>query len=78
MFLRRGKLHKQETARRIPVPTLFLFGEQDFAIDPRTVRGVGASIDAPYREVRFAHSGHWIQEELPLEVNQALMEFIEG
>jgi pimeloyl-ACP methyl ester carboxylesterase len=77
-FVKRGKPHKQETGRRISVPTLFLFGEQDFAIDPRTVRGVAEFIDAPYREIRFAQSGHWVQEELPLEVNRALVEFVEG
>ena len=62
--------------RKVTVPTLFIFGEQDFAILPETVRGVGTFIDAPYQEVRFRESGHWVQEELPKEVNQALLSFL--
>lgn len=62
--------------RSIRVPTLFIFGEQDFAILPETVRGVGEYIDAPYREVRIAHSGHWVQNEAVDEVNAALLDFL--
>ena len=61
---------------RIRVPTLFIFGEQDFAILPATVRGVEKFVDAPYREVRIADSGHWVQNEAPDEVNAALLEFL--
>ena len=64
------------TDRRICVPTLFIFGEQDFAILPQTVRGVADYIDAPYRELRIADSGHWVQNEAVEEVNTALMEFL--
>jgi pimeloyl-ACP methyl ester carboxylesterase len=69
----------EEAARRsgrIRVPTLFIFGEQDFAILPETVRGVGNYIDAPYWEVRIPDSGHWVQNEAVAEVNAALMEFL--
>lgn len=62
--------------RRIRVPTLFIFGEQDFAILPRTVRGVADYIDAPYKEFRIPDSGHWVQNEAVEEVNAALMEFL--
>src|SRR5712691_10964583 len=61
---------------RIRVPTLFIFGEQDFAILPATVRGVEKYIDAPYREVRIADSGHWVQNEAAAEVNAALLDFL--
>ncbi len=60
----------------IRVPTLFIFGEQDLAILPQTVRGVGDYIDAPYRELRIADSGHWVQNEAVEEVNAALVEFL--
>ena len=62
---------------RIRVPTLFIFGEQDLAILPQTARGVGNYIDAPYREVRIADSGHWVQNEAVDEVNAALIEFLD-
>ena len=58
------------------MPTLFIFGEQDIAILPQTVRGVENYIDAPYREVRIPDSGHWVQNEAVEEVNTALMEFL--
>ena len=64
-------------ARRIRVPTLFIFGEQDFAILPATVRGLEKCIDAPFRELRIADSGHWVQNEAADEVNAALLEFLE-
>lgn len=61
---------------RIRVPTLFIYGEQDVALAPATVRGVERFIDAPYRELRIADSGHWVQNEAAAEVNAALLEFL--
>lgn len=63
---------------RVRVPTLFIYGERDFAIIPDTVRNVNAYVDAPYREVRLAQSNHWVQQESPSEVNAALLSFLEG
>ena len=61
---------------RIRVPTLFIFGEQDPAILPQTVKGIARFIDAPYRELRIADCSHWVQNEAPDEVNAALVEFL--
>ncbi len=61
---------------RIRVPTLFIFGEQDFAILPATVHGIAEYVAAPYREVRIPDSGHWVQNEAAEEVNAALLEFL--
>ena len=82
---RRGKSPAASTSstssdnfnERIRVPTLFIYGERDFAIAPETVRGVGDFIDAPYRETRIATSGHWVQQEAAQEVNHALRSFFE-
>ena len=63
---------------RVRVPTLFIFGEQDFAIIPATVRGLDKYIDADYRELRIPDSGHWVQNEAPKEVNAALLEFLKS
>jgi pimeloyl-ACP methyl ester carboxylesterase len=63
---------------RIRVPTLFVFGEQDFAILPATVAGIEKYVDAPYRELRIADSGHWVQNEAAEEVNAALIEFLDS
>jgi pimeloyl-ACP methyl ester carboxylesterase len=63
-------------SNRIRVPTLFIFGEQDFAILPQTVRGLVKYIDAPYSELRIPDSGHWVQNEAAEEVNAALIKFL--
>ena len=63
---------------RVRVPTLFIYGEQDFAVLPATVRGLDKYIDAPYRELRIPDSGHWVQNEAPEEVNAALLEFLKS
>ena len=61
---------------RVRVPTLFIFREQDFAIVPASVPGLNKYIDAYYREVRIPDSGHWVQNEAPAEVNEALINFL--
>ena len=61
----------------IEVPTLFIFGEQDFAIIPETVRNVKNYVNGPYREVRIPDSGHWVQNEAVTEVNSALIDFLQ-
>jgi pimeloyl-ACP methyl ester carboxylesterase len=78
LFRRERKPAEAMSDGRIRVPTLFIYGERDFAIVPETVRGVGDYVDAPYREVRIATSGHWVQNEAPLEVNAALGEFLDA
>ncbi|MBV8859225.1 MAG: alpha/beta hydrolase [Acidobacteria bacterium] len=68
------KIRKQE---RVRVPTLFIYGERDFAVLPETVAGVGDYVDAPYTELRLGRSNHWVQQEAPAEVNAALLSFLE-
>jgi pimeloyl-ACP methyl ester carboxylesterase len=65
-----------EKDRRIRVPTLFIFAEQDSAILPKTVKGVANYFDAPYLELRIPDCGHWVQNEAPDEVNTALIKFL--
>ncbi|HEX8558875.1 MAG TPA: alpha/beta hydrolase [Pyrinomonadaceae bacterium] len=62
---------------RVRVPTLFVYGERDFAIVPETVAGVADYVDAPYTELRLGRSNHWVQQESPAEVNAALLNFLE-
>jgi epoxide hydrolase 4 len=66
------------SAELIRVPTLFIYGEKDMAIVPETVQGVADFVEAPYTEVRFGRGGHWIQQEMPNEVNMALLRFLNG
>jgi pimeloyl-ACP methyl ester carboxylesterase len=76
LFARRRKSDAGQSNGRVRVPVLFIFGEQDFAILPETVRGLERYIDAYYRELRIPDSGHWVQNEAPDEVNAALLEFL--
>lgn len=69
-------LSKPETPPKIRIPTLFIYGEQDQAVLPRTVAGVGDMIDAPYTEVRLPGSAHWVQQEAKDEVTKAIREFL--
>jgi pimeloyl-ACP methyl ester carboxylesterase len=73
---RKGVQTEPGSDGRIRVPTLFIFGEQDFAILPATVRSIEKHIDAPYRELRITDSGHWVQNEAVSEVNEALIDFL--
>ncbi|HYY59615.1 MAG TPA: alpha/beta hydrolase [Pyrinomonadaceae bacterium] len=78
LFLRGRERTEELSDGRIRVPTLFIYGEQDHAVVPETVRNVGAYIDAPYREVRIATSAHWVQNEAVDEVNSALGSFLDA
>jgi pimeloyl-ACP methyl ester carboxylesterase len=75
-LLRGGTETPKDADGRIRVPTLFIYGEQDVAVIPSTVRDLGRFIDAPYRELRIPDSGHWVQNEAVDEVNNALLEFL--
>ncbi|MGH9929127.1 MAG: alpha/beta fold hydrolase [Pyrinomonadaceae bacterium] len=76
LFARKRESDASNSSGRVRVPTLFIYGEQDFAILPATVRGLDKYVDAHYREVRIPDSGHWVQNEAPEEVNTALLEFL--
>lgn len=75
-LFRGGVETRNEADGKIRVPTLFIYGEQDMAVLPETVRDVGRFVDAPYRELRISDSGHWVQNEAIEEVNEALLKFL--
>jgi pimeloyl-ACP methyl ester carboxylesterase len=75
-LFRGGVETPSEADGKIRVPTLFVYGEQDVAVLPATVRGVGRFVDAPYSEIRIPDSGHWVQNEAVGEVNEALLRFL--
>ncbi|HZF39222.1 MAG TPA: alpha/beta hydrolase, partial [Blastocatellia bacterium] len=75
-LLRGGTETPKDADGRIRVSTLFIYGEQDIAVIPSTVRDLGRFIDAPYRELRIPDCGHWAQNEAVAEVNRALLEFL--
>jgi pimeloyl-ACP methyl ester carboxylesterase len=76
LFFKGRRKEEDLSDERVRVPTLFIYGEQDHAIVPETVRDVKSHVDAPYREVRIKQSAHWVQNEAPEEVNAALHSFL--
>ena len=76
-LFRGGVETPKEADGRIQVPTLFIYGEQDVAVLPETVRDIGKFVAASYSELRIPDSGHWVQNEAIEEVNQALIDFLE-
>jgi pimeloyl-ACP methyl ester carboxylesterase len=77
-LFRGGVETPNERGGRIRVPTLFIYGEQDHAVLPATVKGIGRFVDAPYAELRIPDSAHWVQNEAIAEVNEALLNFLGG
>jgi pimeloyl-ACP methyl ester carboxylesterase len=75
-LFRGGVETPKEADGRIQVPTLFIYGEQDVAVLPETVRDIGKFVAASYSELRIPDSGHWVQNEAIEQVNQALIDFL--
>ncbi len=66
-------LFERRVAPIIEVPTRIVWGMGDSALGPwfaerDTYRGVASDLDV----VRVQESGHWVQQEAPVAVNQAL------
>jgi pimeloyl-ACP methyl ester carboxylesterase len=75
-FDRNWELTATTPAATIAVPSLFIGGAADptLAYTPRhRVREV---ISGDYREVMIEGAGHWLQQERPDEVNEALLDFL--
>lgn len=69
-------LIKTENEAKIKVPTIFIYGEQDQAVLPESVKGIKEMIDAPYEEFHIPSSGHWVQQESAETVTEILREFL--
>jgi len=48
---------------KISVPTLYLYGVDDFALDRRAADPTGRHVTGPYRFEPLEGVGHWIPEE---------------
>ena len=80
-YYRCGMLRRdaRELARhaRTDAETLILWGEQDHALTISLLEGIENY--APRACIqRFAHAGHWIQNEIPSDVNQAMVQFLQA
>lgn len=62
---------------QVDVPTLVLWGEQDLAIDIHVLDGMEEFVsDLTVR--RFPHASHWVQQDVPDEVNAELKAWLEN
>jgi pimeloyl-ACP methyl ester carboxylesterase len=60
----------------ISVPTLVLWGEEDFLFNQRLTEGIEQLVKAPFKLKRLPHCGHWVQQEAPQTVNRELLDFL--
>jgi len=77
-FDRNWELTATTSAATIAVPSLFIGGGADptLAYTPR--RRFSEVVSGDYREVMIDGAGHWLQQERPTEVNEALLGFLSG
>lgn len=62
-------------ARVIAAPTLVLWGELDAYIGVEALDGLDRWVDN-LRIERFSTAGHWVNQQEPARVNEALLEFL--
>jgi epoxide hydrolase 4 len=60
----------------ITVPTLVLWGEDDFLLSHTMTEGISQLVNAPLQVKLVPHCGHWIQQEAPHTVNRELLSFL--
>jgi pimeloyl-ACP methyl ester carboxylesterase len=60
----------------IGVPTLYVHGERDGCIGVELVEGMEGSFPNGFRKLVVPGAGHFVHEEKPDAVNQALVEFV--
>nr|WP_026099013.1 alpha/beta hydrolase [Oscillatoria sp. PCC 10802] len=60
----------------VTVPTLVLWGEEDFLWSQKLTEGLEKLISAPFKLKFIPQCGHWIQQEAPDTVNRELLSFL--
>jgi pimeloyl-ACP methyl ester carboxylesterase len=65
------------TDMRVHAPTLMIWGEQDMALGKELTYGTERFV--PDLRIRYLpRCSHWVQQECPMEVNSAILEFLSG
>ena len=60
---------------KVHVPTLIVWGEKDIAIDIACLDGTDQYV-TDLTVKRYPHASHWVQQDIPEEVNAALKEWL--
>ncbi|MFV0495353.1 alpha/beta fold hydrolase [Mycobacterium sp.] len=77
-FDRNWETTPELTDATIAVPCLFVGGTADPVLTFTRADRASEVIKGPYREVMLDGAGHWLQQERPAEVNDALIQFLQG
>ena len=77
---RNWEITEHLTNQKIEVPTLFIAGEQDVVISGATAEMLTGMMGAAIPDLRdvvlIPETGHWVQQEAPVETNEALLAFL--
>jgi pimeloyl-ACP methyl ester carboxylesterase len=60
----------------VTVPTLVLWGEDDFLLSHQLIEDIDKLVSAPLQLTSIPHCGHWVQQEAPQTVNRELLNFL--
>jgi pimeloyl-ACP methyl ester carboxylesterase len=60
----------------VTVPTLVLWGEEDFLFSRTLADQMSQLVSAPLQLKLLRHCGHWVQQEAPQTVNRELLDFL--
>jgi pimeloyl-ACP methyl ester carboxylesterase len=75
-FRNQASLKRYSVESRIHCPTLLIWAEDDVALGKELTVGTEALIDAPFAIRFIPHCSHWVQQEQPEVVNEALLGFL--
>ncbi|MEM7142573.1 MAG: alpha/beta hydrolase [Actinomycetota bacterium] len=71
-----------DTTAPVPMPTLFLAGDQDMVVMGRSVDDLRSTMEQTCADLRdvvlVPGPGHWVQQEAPEAVNEVLLGFLHG
>jgi len=81
-FHRNWEITPQLSGARIDIPVLFIAGEQDVVIAGASKEQLTGGMSRVANDLRnvvlLPAAGHWIQQELPEQTNEAILDFLRG
>jgi haloacetate dehalogenase len=69
------KRWRELSGRKLPMPTLYIYGNKDRVVIPEYLTGMESSFDQV--EVQQIDAGHFVHEEYPEQVGRLIKDFLE-